>query len=279
MRLTAQINSFRYSEARTVLRDISLSLEKGETMIIVGASGCGKSTLLRLISGILPKEKEHAFEGEIEVFGTTPDAYRATGRLSFMFQDATLMPNRTVRQNIRMPLEIRGISNPGRVDELLATVGLEDFADYLPSALSGGMKTRVALARSFVTEPELLLLDEPFAALDLTWKTELYQSLRNLVERFYTSIIMVTHDLQEAVYNANKVLIMGQSGTNLDELLIDRSFPRSFGFSETVSELTDELQYLAKRLTDDASGSSSAREVTKQNGRVTHEETSHISAS
>lgn len=260
MRLTADVDSFRYSEERDVLRDVSFSLEKGETMVIVGASGCGKSTLLRLTSGILPKQREHVLKGEIDVFGQTPDAYRTTGDLSFMFQEATLMPNRTVRENIWMPLEIRGRRHPERVDELLDTVGLADFEDYMPGALSGGMKTRVALARSFVTEPELLLLDEPFAALDLTWKTELYGSLRNLVERFDTSIIMVTHDLQEAVYNANKVMVLGQAGTNLDMLHIDQPFPRPFDFGETVAELTEELRYLAKLLTDDAVRKTTSRE-------------------
>jgi len=246
-------------------------------MVVVGASGCGKSTLLRLISGILPKKDEHAMKGKIEVFGKTPDAYRTTGNLSFMFQDATLMPNRTVRENIRMPLEIRGVSNQERVKDLLETVGLESFPDYMPSELSGGMKTRVAMARSFVTEPELLLLDEPFAALDLTWKTELYQSLRNLVERFHTSIIMVTHDLQEAVYNANKVLVMGREGTKLDELQIDRAFPRPFEFGETVAELTAELQYLAKCLTDDASERAPSPDEIEQNENISlHEEASHI---
>lgn len=206
--------NFSYKPVTNVLSNINFSLDKGETLAIVGASGCGKSTLLRILSGILPNAKGNSFQGEISIDGVTPNQYRQTGKLAFMFQEATLMPHLTVRQNIALPLKIKGIDNNEKVENLIKSVGLEDAAGYLPKELSGGMKTRVALARSFVTNPELelLLLDEPFSALDIAWKSKLYVELENLKEQFNTTVIMVTHDVQEALLLADHVIVMNSSG-------------------------------------------------------------------
>jgi ABC-type nitrate/sulfonate/bicarbonate transport system ATPase subunit len=154
--------SFSYTDDQPVLNNISFSLEKGDTVGVVGVSGCGKSTLLRIIASILQSGDSHKLGGKVQIEGRSPDEYRKTGNLSFMFQEATLMPNLTVEQNIELPLNVRGVKNSSKTVDLLKTVGLGQFSDYLPKQLSGGMKTRVALARSFITEPELLLLDEPF---------------------------------------------------------------------------------------------------------------------
>lgn len=187
-------------------------MRKSDTLSIVGVSGCGKSTLLRIISSILPNAKEDFLSGKISVSGQTPDEYRRSGKLAFMFQESTLMPNLTVRENITLPLRIKGIDDEERVNSLLQAVGLADYARYLPRELSGGMKTRVALARSFVTRPELLLLDEPFSALDIAWKSKLYVELERLRELFHTTIIFVTHDVQEALLLSNDVLVFNQRG-------------------------------------------------------------------
>lgn len=202
--------SFHYAEGKQVLQNISFDLEKGKTLAIVGASGCGKSTLLRIISGILPCTNSNRLQGKILVENQTPDQYRQTGKLAFMFQEATLMPHLTVKENIELPLKIKGSIDPQKVANLIKTVGLEEYANYLPKQLSGGMKTRVALARAFVTEPELLLLDEPFSALDIGWKSDLY---KRLVTLYHTTIIIVTHDVQEAILLADDIIVLNRKGS------------------------------------------------------------------
>lgn len=200
--------SFHYTEGKQVLQNISFDLEKGNTLAIVGASGCGKSTLLRIISGILPCTNSN--QSYISIDGMTPDQYRQTGKLAFMFQEATLMPHLTVRQNIELPIKIKGSNDPQKITDLIKAVGLEEYANYLPKQLSGGMKTRVALARAFVTEPELLLLDEPFSALDIGWKSDLY---KRLVSLSHTTIVIVTHDVQEAILLADKIIVLNRKGS------------------------------------------------------------------
>lgn len=204
--------NFSYTSDKTVLTDISFSLEKGETLAIVGASGCGKSTLLRIISGILPNSNSKTVEGKTKIDGLTPDQYRQTGKLAFMFQEATLMPHLTVLQNIELPKTIKGQRSEQKTKKLLEAVGLAEYKNYLPKQLSGGMKTRVALARSFSTMPELLLLDEPFSALDIAWKSKLYVELERLREETSTTVVVVTHDVQEALLLANHVIVMNRFG-------------------------------------------------------------------
>ncbi|MBK9215801.1 MAG: ATP-binding cassette domain-containing protein [Chloracidobacterium sp.] len=211
MFITANNVSFSYTEDKQVLQNVSLSLERGETLAIVGASGCGKSTLLRILSGILPNSPGNQLSGDISIDNLTADDYRKAGRLAFMFQEPTLMPNLNVRDNVAFPLKIKG-TKYGNVDDLIETVGLKEFSNYLPKNLSGGMKTRVALSRSFVSEPELLFLDEPFAALDIAWKSRLYVELENLVDRFGTTVMFVTHDVQEALLLSDTVLVLGNTG-------------------------------------------------------------------
>lgn len=212
MFVNSQHISFAYTANKSVLNGISLSLDKGETLAIVGASGCGKSTLLRILSGILPNAKANNLQGDISIDGLTPDQYRQTGKLAFMFQEATLMPHLTVKQNIELPLTIKANTNEQKTNNLIKSVGLEEYSNYLPKQLSGGMKTRVALARSFSTNPELLLLDEPFSALDIAWKSKLYVELEKLREETDTTVVVVTHDVQEALLLADHVIVMNSFG-------------------------------------------------------------------
>jgi len=209
-----QINNiyFAYVRAKQVLNNISFSLEKGKTVAIVGVSGCGKSTLLRVVSGILPNNKENALQGNVTINGLTSNEYRKTGKLAFMFQEAALMPNLTVKENVSLPFKLKGQKTPQIVNDLIKTVGLEEHEHYLPKQLSGGMKTRVALARSFVTNPELLLLDEPFSALDIAWKSKLYVALEKLKEATGATILIVTHDVQEALLLADHVIVLNSLG-------------------------------------------------------------------
>ncbi|MEP2445758.1 MAG: ABC transporter ATP-binding protein [Balneola sp.] len=215
--------SFSYPD-KTVLEDISLSVEKGETVSIVGASGSGKSTLLRIISGILPSRKEHEFFGTILLENFLPKEFVKTGKLSFMFQDSTLMPNLTVKENISFPLELRGIKRSNKVDEIIDSIGLSDFKSYLPKELSGGMKTRVSLARSFITEPKILLLDEPFSSLDIAWQSKLYIELEKLKSRCNTTVILVTHNVQESLLLSDHVIVLNKFGTIEKYEKIDSDF-------------------------------------------------------
>ncbi|MFT3845777.1 MAG: ABC transporter ATP-binding protein [Lacibacter sp.] len=225
MFITSQHINFAYTAKKTVLNDISFSLNKGETLAIVGASGCGKSTLLRILSGILPNSNGNSLQGDISIDGLTPDQYRQTGKLAFMFQEATLMPHLTVKQNIGLPLKIKGNNDEQKINTLIKAVGLEEYNNYLPKQLSGGMKTRVALARSFSTNPELLLLDEPFSALDIAWKSKLYVELEKLKEETTTTVVIVTHDVQEALLLADKVFILGKRGVKLFYTTVAAKYP------------------------------------------------------
>lgn len=201
--------SFGFSKDETILNGINLTVNQGDFLSILGASGSGKSTLLRIISSIIPSVNE----GEVSIFGKTPKEYLDTGKLSFMFQEASLMPNLNVRDNIGFPLKLRGqeIDNDF-IDELLDIVGLKGHQNKYPSELSGGMKTRVSLARAFVTKPEVLLLDEPFSALDISWRYELYSYLKNFASTFSTTVLLVTHDIQESILLGNDIVILSKGG-------------------------------------------------------------------
>jgi ABC-type nitrate/sulfonate/bicarbonate transport system ATPase subunit len=202
---------FSYGK-RPVLNKVSFEVKSGSIFAIVGSSGSGKSTILRLIAGLLQENNENIFNGKILIDGKTPLEYQQSGLLTLMFQSPNLFPNLSVRENISLPLEIMKCSNMELVDQMLNVVGLSAEHNILPRKLSGGMKTRVALARAFITRPQLLLLDEPFTALDVAWKDVLYAELKELSRRFQTTVILVTHDIEEATLLADKILCLGIDG-------------------------------------------------------------------
>lgn len=207
--------SYSYDSTGKILDGISFSCTQGETTSIVGGSGSGKSTVLKLISSILP-----CGNSSITIDSLSTIGYKKSGRLSFMFQEASLLPHLSVAKNVSLPIKIQKKSHETNVDSLIDTVGLSNYKDYLPKALSGGMKTRVALARSFVTAPKLLLLDEPFSALDISWKSKLYKELVLLQEQNNTTIVLVTHDIQEAILLSDKVLVLGKTGKLIGQEII-----------------------------------------------------------
>lgn len=188
-----------------VLKDMSFNVEKGSTLAIVGASGSGKSTILRILAQLLPQEKDE-LSGDINLDAKTQNS------LSFMFQEPALLPHFNVYQNIAIPLDLKGIQEHNKVENMLLQVGLEKFKNYLPKNLSGGMKTRTALARSFITNPQLLLLDEPFSSLDTAWRHQLYDQLKLLKKENKTTVILVTHDIDEAIYLADSIICIGMNG-------------------------------------------------------------------
>lgn len=196
--LAVSLNEKRHG-ARTVLRDISFSVKPGEIVALLGASGCGKSTLLRAIAGLDTK-----FVGDIR---------HEAGNTGFVFQEPRLMPWLTVADNVGFPLGHAKGKHP-RVRQLLDEVGLSHALDYFPKQLSGGMAQRAAIARALVAEPDLLLLDEPFSALDVLTRGRLHRLVRDLVQHYRIGAVFVTHDPDEALSLAARVLVMaGEPGS------------------------------------------------------------------
>jgi NitT/TauT family transport system ATP-binding protein len=187
-----------------VIANISISLGHGEIVSVVGPSGCGKSTLLNLLCGLMPRTA-----GEVLWYGGV-----STGmpkRVGYMLQKDLLLPWRTALKNVTLGLEIHNISRADRMErarKLLDTIGLSGFHDYYPSTLSGGMRQRVALARTLANEPEVLLLDEPFAALDFQTKLLLENDMARLVRSQRRSLLLITHDIEEAVSLSDRVIVL-----------------------------------------------------------------------
>lgn len=206
------------------LREISLTLRRGEFVCLVGPSGCGKTTLLRILSGLLPPTRGEIWLGDQPLRG--PDQ-----RIGIVFQKDSLLPWRTAIENVRLPLELGGWPGPEatqRAQALLEQVGLQGFEHAYPRELSGGMQQRVALARALAADPEILLLDEPFATLDAITRERLNEVLVELWERQRKTVLMVTHDVHEAAWLADRVLVMSpRPGTIVAEIQIP--FPRPRG--------------------------------------------------
>jgi NitT/TauT family transport system ATP-binding protein len=212
------------SAAMPVLEAIDLSVDRGDFVSIIGPSGCGKSTLLKLIAGLSP-----ITAGEISVNGLTPAAARE--QVSFVFQDATLMPWRTVTENIELGLELEGKPRAERsvvVAKLLDLVGLSHVAQHYPRQLSGGMKMRVSIARALATTPRLLLMDEPFAALDEMTRDRMNEELLRLRKEQGWTVIFVTHSVAEAVFLSSRVVILApHPGRVAHQLEVDLPHPRT----------------------------------------------------
>lgn len=236
--LTLSNVSYTFSDDGTqVLSDISLSIGQGAFVALVGASGIGKSTLLRVIGGLLPDTS-----GEVLLDGKPPEQARAP--IGIVFQKDNLMPWRTAYENVRLPLELRGESNRAvekRVLDMLELVGLTGFEKSYPSQLSGGMAQRVAIARALIHEPELLLLDEPFGALDALTRERMGQELLRIWQAMPVTVFMVTHSIDEAVFLADEVLVAGSISGNGLPATITHHFPiplprpRLFDIRKTAS--------------------------------------------
>jgi NitT/TauT family transport system ATP-binding protein len=219
-----------YGTGRVILQAIDLQILKGEFVSIIGPSGCGKSTVLKLISGLTP-----ATDGTIRVDGMTPETARET--ISFIFQDATLLPWRTVTQNVRLGLELERVATKQRnetVASLLQLVGLTEVADAYPRELSGGMKMRASIARALATNPRLLLLDEPFGALDEIARDRLNEELLRLrAEQGWTGVF-VTHSVAEAVFLSTRIIVLAPRPGRVHAVLpVDFPFPRTAQLRES----------------------------------------------
>jgi NitT/TauT family transport system ATP-binding protein len=231
------------------LSEASLKMDKGEFIALVGPSGCGKSTLLKVVAGLIRANK-----GKVTVAGQV--VTQPLKIVGMAFQNATLLPWRSTRDNVLLPLEI---VEPHRqnfksdkakyiamADELLDTVGLTGFGDKAPWQLSGGMQQRAQLCRALVHEPDLLLLDEPFGALDAFTREELWDVLQDLCLKRKCTVMLVTHDLREAVYLADTVYVMSaRPGKVIETRKIDAPRPRKLDdlYGQDVVELIHDLRH------------------------------------
>ena len=216
------------------LEDIDLDIHENEFVTLVGRSGCGKSTLLRLIAGLLPSTTGRITIGDRAVDGPRVD-------VGLMFQRPALMPWRTVLENVLLPVEILGLDRKqgrSRAEELLALVGLEGFEGRRPWELSGGMQQRVALCRSLIHEPKVLLMDEPFAALDALTREELSLELQRIWSERQKTIVFVTHSISEAAVLSDRVVVLTPRPGRVARVIdVPVARPRAFGEELHAQEL------------------------------------------
>ena len=236
-----------YPNGTRALMPVDLTVREGEFVTLLGPSGCGKSTLLKMVAGLLEPS-----DGRLLLWRRPVGEVESTGhRLSFVFQEATLMPWASVMTNVRLPLDLAGVPRAqaeARVRAALQLVGLGRFETHLPRELSGGMQMRVSIARGLVTDPTLLLMDEPFGALDEITRNRLDGELLDLWRSQKLTVIFVTHSIHEAVFLSNRVVVMAaRPGRIVDEVSIDEPYPRgadfrvSMAFSQYAKRLQDSL--------------------------------------
>jgi NitT/TauT family transport system ATP-binding protein len=219
-----------YPSGTQALLPINLEIKGGEFVTLLGPSGCGKSTLLKMIASLIQPSS-----GKID----KPILQNSDTRMSFVFQSPTLMPWANVQTNVQLPLDISRIpkeESKNRVTKVLKTVGLEDFASEIPKNLSGGMQMRVSIARALVTKPALLLMDEPFGALDEITRHKLDSELLQLWSENALTILFVTHSIHEAVFLSSRVIMMAaRPGRIIEEIKINEPYPRNPEFMMSSS--------------------------------------------
>jgi NitT/TauT family transport system ATP-binding protein len=245
----------------TALQGIDLQIEPGEFVSLIGPSGCGKSTLLRVIGDLIQPT-----EGTVEVNGKPARQARSDHDYGMVFQDSVLFDWRTVSRNVGLPLELLGwdrAKRKARVDEMLRLVELENFGDHHPWQLSGGMQMRVAIARALSFEPSLLLMDEPFGALDEMTRERLNIELLGIWKRMESTVVFVTHSISEAVFLSTRVVVMSpRPGRVAGIVPIDLGQPRTIDTREDPRffELVTEVRELLRGIGADEHGSVLAEE-------------------
>ncbi len=231
-----------YSNGTRALLPVNLTINQGEFITLLGPSGCGKSTLLKMVAGLVEPS-----DGKLMLW-RRDSREKAQAPLSFVFQEATLMPWSSVHNNVRLPLDLAGVPRAEantRVSEALELVGLGKFANVLPRELSGGMQMRVSIARGLVTRPKLLLMDEPFGALDEITRNKLDSDLLRLWQEQNLTVVFVTHSIHEAVFLSQRVIMMAaRPGRVVEDITIREPFPRNedFRVSPAFSHYARQLQ-------------------------------------
>ena len=211
-----------HDEVTHALNEVNLSMKSGEFISLVGPSGCGKSTILRLVAGLIPPTTGHLTVNGTQITGPSPER-------GMMFQKPTLFPWLTVEKNISFSLKLQGKlkGNEKKVERMLKIIGLESFRNDYPGQLSGGMAQRVSLVRSLINEPDILLLDEPLGALDAFTRMNMQDEILKVWQEKKQLAIMVTHDVDEAIYMGTRVIVMdAHPGRVVSDIRIDQSYPR-----------------------------------------------------
>ena len=230
-----------YDNGVTALTNVSIDIKKGEFISLLGPSGCGKTTLLRIIADLLKPTV-----GEVTVGGETPESARLKRKYGIVFQSPVLYDWRTVKKNVILPMEILKVPKSDREEramQMLELVGLKDFADRYPKHLSGGMQQRVGIARALAIQPEILLMDEPFSALDEFTREKLHEDLLRIWRKTNKTIVFVTHNIAESVFLSDRVCVLSPHPGRLSAVIdIDLPRPRTAELKDTV-EFAD---YVAK---------------------------------
>ncbi|NYF97446.1 ABC transporter ATP-binding protein [Janibacter cremeus] len=228
------------------LDDYHSEIEVGEFFSLLGPSGCGKSTLLRIVADLV-----NPTDGEVSVLGGKASEARKRREIGFVFQDSTLLPWRTALQNVQLPLEVggnKGAKSSSSPQDLLALVGLAGREEAYPHELSGGMRQRVAIARALVTQPEVLLMDEPFGALDEITRDKLNEELLRIWQETGITIVFVTHSIAEAVFLSQRVAVMSAHPGRLREIVnVPLPHPRHLDVRDTA-QFTELAAYLRRGL-------------------------------
>ncbi|HEY8491872.1 MAG TPA: ABC transporter ATP-binding protein [Dehalococcoidia bacterium] len=237
-----------YQNGTLALSDVTLQLHAGEFVTLLGPSGCGKSTVLRIVAGLGKPSS-----GSVAVDGQEPEAARRRGHeMAFVFQDPTLLPWLTVRKNTELPLKLRGVGRKERerlASSAIRLVGLTGFEQAYPRELSGGMKMRVSIARALAQEPKVLLMDEPFGALDEITRQRLNEDLLDMWQAAQWTVLFVTHNVFEAAYLSTRIVVMSsRPGRIVADIPVDAPYPRppefrsSPGFGALVSAVVQFLR-------------------------------------
>lgn len=223
------------------LTGVNLKIKKGEFVSLLGPSGCGKTTLLRIIAGLIKNT-----EGEIAVAGMTPTQARENGEIGMVFQSAVLYDWRTVIKNVMLPMEIKKVApqkQREKAEEMLELVGLSEFKNNYPCELSGGMQQRVSIARALTISPNILLMDEPFSALDEFTREKLHDDLLAICRKRKMTVVFVTHNISESVYLSDRVAVMSPHPGRISALIdIKLPRPREAG----MREIPEYFEYISE---------------------------------
>ncbi|MEK8128773.1 ABC transporter ATP-binding protein [Paenibacillus filicis] len=236
-----------YPNGTIAVQQANLQAGEGEFLCFVGPSGCGKSTIFNMIAGLTDQTS-----GELSVLGTTPKEARKQNEIAFVFQEHTLLPWAKLIDNVTMPLTLRGVPKKQRIAEgerVLELVGLKDYTKVLPRQLSGGMKMRVSIARALIARPKLLLMDEPFGALDEITRQTLQDELLNIWQQDQKmTVLFITHNVFEAVYLSTRVVVMTPRPGKISEIIdIPIPFPRTDEF-RTLPEFSSYVRQVSEVL-------------------------------
>ena len=235
-----------FENGTLAVENMTIEILQGQFISFLGPSGCGKSTVLKMISGLL-----RPTSGQILINDNKPSEISSDQEIGYVFQDATLMPWATVEDNVFLPLRLKGITKKnasGDIEKVLSKVGLKDFYKSYPRELSGGMKMRVSIARALIMKPKLLLMDEPFAALDEMTRFKLNDDVLSFWENSDLTVIFVTHSVFESVYLSNRVIVMApRPGRVIADIPLSENYPRSEEY-RTTSEYSKNCRLVSKNL-------------------------------